>query len=977
MRQLFAIIYFVSFSISISLGFYAFAKNPTSFKNKLFLLLCLSFSCWGLSFSQFTIAQTYDQAWFWRRFSVLGWGLSYSIALHFIITYYYSFEKRIDKVKVLLLYIPSAILIYVYGINSQLSSEQARIVMLRQYWTIESNNTLFELLFLVYFVASISSIILIVIFRGNALRTKYATKEKLLFSSLIILMILGYLTDIMMNKRFLGQLPGLAPIFLLVVMFSFYYFLSNKKSFTINTTEESVIINETSRPFFVKMVNYIYIYAATLVVSHIFILPEKTNLLFQVAILLIIVSVFIIVAQLFFKKHQSYELFVTITSCLTIFSVLHFFYHLNAAVIMWPLPIAFLVISVLFTKQSNSWLIASSSIIATLVLLPRTEKVWHIVTRYDYITRILYTVFILMLCVVIERIYITRLKENKVQSKFQTLITSISQQVISSSTDNERLMQQILKEIAEHYETEMTFLLYTLDDFVHLNYFFSDNNTENPAIAKQFSEGNLDEHSYVLPLQNTNDIKSYLVFYKCNTMNNDYFNAQCKVLSQLIINTLEYVVSQLQINQLAYYDHLTKLPNRIGFKEKFDELLHQVSQDDEIIALSIIDIDGFKEVNDAIGHEAGDEVLIKLADELNKTMDNIGIVSRFGGDEFLVAFINEKDNTERLHTITTNVLNCFSKPIQIADNQFYLSASCGVALYPLDGETMDDMIKNADTAMYHGKVNGKNQVVFCNDFMRSQLLQLVKLTNSLYRAMDENQLYLCYQPQISLITDEIVGFEALMRWNHPEHGTIPPSVFIPIAEKTGLIATMGNWALKQACQQITEWNRRFNLSLRMAVNVSVKQLYLNDFTSIVKECLESTTMKPELLDLEITESVLASNVISLNNKLKELALLGVELSIDDFGMEYSSLERLKSIPLDRIKIDIEFTRNIGTSDGDEMIELLIYLAKTLQLSVLAEGVETREQVAYLKEHGCDDYQGYYRYKPLKVEEVEQLLVKVN
>jgi EAL domain-containing protein (putative c-di-GMP-specific phosphodiesterase class I) len=360
---------------------------------------------------------------------------------------------------------------------------------------------------------------------------------------------------------------------------------------------------------------------------------------------------------------------------------------------------------------------------------------------------------------------------------------------------------------------------------------------------------------------------------------------------------------------------------------------------------------------------------------LSKLLRKSDTVSRFGGDEFLI-LLNNLNSVDDIAMLTRKILSIFDKPFIIKGQEYFVTASAGVAVYPVDGEEADPLIKNADIAMYKAKERGKNQYLFCTADMKNEILMKMKLTNSLYRALERDEFVLHYQPQVCTKTKKVIAAEALIRWNHPDLGMIPPSVFIPLAEQTGLIGSIGEWVLRTACIQCKLWHTSGLLPIRIAVNVSVIQFRNPDLISQIERILKETQLEPQYLELEITESVAINESEYIIEVLNALKKLGISISIDDFGTEYSSLSRLTSMPIDRIKMDIQFIRSIHKSDKDKAIALgIIGLAHNLGLKVIAEGVETEMQMDFLSQKKCDEIQGFYFYRPVNAEDFEKILRK--
>jgi diguanylate cyclase (GGDEF)-like protein len=444
-----------------------------------------------------------------------------------------------------------------------------------------------------------------------------------------------------------------------------------------------------------------------------------------------------------------------------------------------------------------------------------------------------------------------------------------------------------------------------------------------------------------------------------------------RVLANVISDAIKKVETEREINELAYFDTLTGLPNRILFNNRLEKAMALAKRNRRFLGVIFIDLDGFKEVNDTLGHNWGDHLLQCIAKRLLGCVRKYDTVARFGGDEFLV-MVPQLSRREDLEEIAKKILAVFLQPVIMEEQEVFVNASCGIAIYPEDGETGSMLIKNADLAMYEAKKHGKGQFVFCSEKMKHSLVEKMYMTNSLYRALEKNELFLHYQPQVSANSQEIVGFEALLRWNHKKLGAIAPSEFIPIAEKTGLINSIGEWVLLTACAQNKAWQDAGLAPVQMAVNLSVEQFRTDDLESIVRNCLAETGLDPRYLELEITESIAMKESGDIANCLHKLKDMGVSISIDDFGTEFSSLSRLKDLPVDRIKIDMQFIQGIAVNPKDEsIIEVMIHLAKKLGLKVIAEGVETETQLGFLKDEDCDEIQGYYYYKPLSKEAIEK------
>lgn len=430
-----------------------------------------------------------------------------------------------------------------------------------------------------------------------------------------------------------------------------------------------------------------------------------------------------------------------------------------------------------------------------------------------------------------------------------------------------------------------------------------------------------------------------------------------------------------EIRKLAFYDHLTGLSNKKMFIDYVNGIIKENQRMDFSMAVIYLDLDSFKMINDTMGHAMGDELLKLVSERLISTIRMSDPIARVGGDEFLVLVQHNADESS-VGVIASRLNEAFRRQFDLDGNEVHITASIGVAIYPVDGEDAETLIKNADIAMYRAKEKGRNKYELCNTTMKSSILEIMKLTNQLYKAVGRKEFELHYQPQVDISSGMIVGFEALVRWNHPELGLISPSKFIPIAEKTGLILPIGEWVLENACRQMKQWHDLGFQRVPVAVNLSVRQFMDYDLLGMVSRVLRDTGLDPCYLELEITESILMEDTKAISETLSRLDQMGVKISMDDFGMKYSSLNYLKQIPLHKLKIDMSFVQGITVNRKDEIIiDGIITLAKNLGIDVLAEGVETLEQLDFLKNARCFIVQGFYLYRPMTAEKVFGSLVR--
>jgi len=504
---------------------------------------------------------------------------------------------------------------------------------------------------------------------------------------------------------------------------------------------------------------------------------------------------------------------------------------------------------------------------------------------------------------------------------------------------------------------------------------------KNPKIL---SSGLLDRHFYQQMWEHINNHhywqgelwnkrKNGEIFPVWQTINQVISNNAVKHYISVFSDISKFKEAEEKLWKLAHFDSLTGLANRNLLEIKLRQHLANAGQKQPFSALLFIDLDDFKRINDSLGHKVGDQFLIQVAQRLKQLLRSDDIIARIGGDEFVVLLNNMADNqretVDQVSRIAIKLLDSLKLPIEIASHQLHLSCSIGITLFNDGSKNSDQVLKEADTAMYAAKRDGKNNFSFFYDKLQQEADKRLTLEKELYEALQQDQFEVFYQLQFNS-NQQIMGCEALIRWRHPEKGLISPADFIPIAEQTGLITDIGEQVLIKACRQWVSWQHAGLHIPHLSINISSRQFIDNDFTEKIKAIIQCTGVDANCITLEITESLLFYHIQSSIEKINQLRGLGLRFSIDDFGTGYSSLSYLSRLPIDQLKIDRSFVLNLNKSAPDlAIVEMIIAMAKHLHLAVIAEGVETKAQLQQLQQCGCDCFQGFYFARPQPAQDI--------
>jgi diguanylate cyclase (GGDEF)-like protein/PAS domain S-box-containing protein len=488
------------------------------------------------------------------------------------------------------------------------------------------------------------------------------------------------------------------------------------------------------------------------------------------------------------------------------------------------------------------------------------------------------------------------------------------------------------------------------------------------ALVARARRGRPDEREWTYVRKDGRRVPVILVV---NTMAND--SGEPVGYMGIAYDVTERKRAEEHIRHMAHHDALTALPNRALLQERLGAALVRAKREGDCMALMFIDLDRFKNINDSLGHHVGDSILKIVAERLRSAVRASDTVARMGGDEFVV-LLPKVAQVEDCELVARKVISALGEPMQVGTYELRVTPSIGLATFPQAGDDPVTLMRAADAAMYHAKAQGRNSVRMYDESMTRDSAERLRMENDLHQALERDELRVLYQPQFEVATGRLVGAEALLRWRRPVHGLVSPADFIPLAEDTGLIVDIGAWVLREACRQSCAWEERTGVALRVAVNLSPRQLEAEHLADDISQALQACGLPPQRLELEITESAIVRDTLSTADVLSRLRALGITIAIDDFGVGYSSMSYLRELPVDKFKIDRAFLSAVPSSASDtRLAAALIAMAHTLQVGLVAEGVETREQLDFLRAHGCHEAQGYYLGRPVEPQEFEALI----
>lgn len=1006
--------------VSATFGLYATKGNFKTKTNRLILIICLALLVWTSGLAITVSADNDKISMLGYLISPIGWAPMSGLLLHYTLL-------LTDKNRILnkwwiypLLYGPGLLMIYAFTLLPAMGYYVDVMVYTSHGWIPKVNYDIWDYLFYIYYI--LYTVVNLTILVSTGIKSKgksIKTKVTILAISYVITYILGSLTDII-SGHYGILIPRHSTVFSLIPVGAMTYLIRRFGSMSqkdIKFNDKYHNDSEYIHNNIYRALGFGFIIGSIINIASQKLFYNETGLpsvgIFSIFLLFVALSM-LLINKLPIKGSEKEMSVSFIFSAIIPFITLRFVQY--GSITIWAFIFLLIIICLLYNRWVLLINITISSILTQILAWAISPQVMVEVNIADYLVRIGLINISTILAIFVNSFFSKKIKENILLVSKETILSEITRDFISSEKWNlDEIMYKALKRCGEFFDCERAYIgVFEENTNKYLAYYewlseessateikdIHDPNLIN-KLLKQFETEPIvklhDSHRLALtkdnlkktlleqnirgviniPLKQGDKIIGIMGFSSSKALKDWNVDSSdfIVIVSNLVSDILLKLRAEEKIEFLAYHDPLTGLPNRNRFRDILDTAISKAKSNNKLLGVVFINIDSFKFLNDTMGHDIADKLLINISQVFTRNIRGSDIISRLCGDEFII-LLNDLSESYDAIKILDDIVIAIRKPINLQGQQFYITISAGCAIYPNDGDNGEALIKSAEIAMYKAKGLGKNRFIMCSQEMRNHSLEKTLLTANLHKALERNQLVVYYQPQINIETQTITGFEALLRWFLPGKGMVSPAVFIPIAEQNGLIHSIGEWVLETACEQTKKWHDQGFEGLRMAVNISVQQLNNPGFTKLVDNILKKTGLVAKYLELEITENTVSNNEDEIIKIMSELKALGLSISIDDFGTEYSSLYRLKSLPIDRIKMDIEFVRGIEGDEKDRAIaKVIINLAKTMGLSIVAEGVETQQQLNFLSQRMCDEVQGYYYYKPLPADEIEVILTQ--
>lgn len=1003
---------------AVAAGMYATQGNLKSRIHRVCMLMALCLVPWALGLAITMAASDEAVCAIGRRLAPLGWGLTASASAHFFLLLT-GRENALNRWWALpALYLPAAVTILGYSVLPLFGLNQDSLTLTGLGWANASRTDFWDIFYYAQVAAFMALCLWLLLSWGARANDPHVKKQaRLLAAAAGLAAVLSALTDVL--PLLLGlALPQMSAIFLLLPIFGVSYCIKKYHFLQAAEGPSELILSESKRTLVYRNMSFAAyaISAALLACKNLYAPGTPWPPILALGAFWVLSGTVHTLINRARTDDRTKEMLEAVHFAFLIPVASLWFEEIGVAAI-WAIVFPMIIFSLLNNQHIMLTTVIVSSLLTQLVVWAYKPVSAIEVGASLYFARLAIMAFAAGIGLYVHSIYTGRLRENVGLMEMQRVVSEVSQEFITVGEQNfEEKLDQALRRCGEYIRCDRAYLILIDEGGESIRFSREWLAPGVPSQIKQFEASikemypmmlrQLREENVVilkdakllppmagkarkmlrqqgiralvtLPIQKQDEIIGFLgfnagrPFRKWNLESTPFL----EIVSGIVTDAVLKADSEREINFIAYHDLLTRLPNRILFQDRLQQAVQLSLRTGQLIGVVFADLDSFKYINDTMGHGLGDQLLVETARRLTGALRRYDTVARFGGDEFMLV-LNQLSGSSDLIRVMDHLMEAVRQPVVLSGQEFFVTMSAGVARFPADGQDAETLIKNADTAMYSAKAMGKNRYELCSQDMKDEVLERMRLSNLLYHALEKEQLTLYYQPQLDIERRSIVGMEALLRWNLPGRGMVGPLTFIPLAEQTGLIQPIGEWVLRTACLQNRRWQRMGFPALRMAVNMSVQQLKNPGFVQTVAGVLADTGLYPECLELEITESVANGNTENMVAILKQLKELGVSISIDDFGTEYSSLSRLKLLPVDRIKMDMQFVQGIESSEKDQAItKVIINLAKSLNIKVIAEGVETAPQMDYLSSKMCDEVQGYFLYRPMPAEKIDEILLR--
>jgi diguanylate cyclase (GGDEF)-like protein len=980
---------------------------------------------WSFAYAISNGAKTAEASAFWKSLSVVSWSLFFSVLLHFILVLTKTESRLSKKLLLVLIYLPSVINIILFAPFGVIGMKQYKMVRTAFGWA----NSLPPDTWLVWhntYILGYSFLCLVTLlrwWRKLEPRTLQKRQATLLVLSIPFPFLSGVFTDVIPNMLGIESLPRVTILFLIFPVVTLYL-TSKKYGLFLDRKRPLLVLPETDSMSHDKLRVFEMATGVILAGAGLSFMVRYFGLKgafineFLVAGTLIAVGTFVKFIPVIAKNHTVQNtLFLAVGVLGTIFlSVIN---RATGATTIWAVFILFLLVTIILGSKIHAYIFAAASVVIQILYWIYVPELPVIINGNEYVFRI----FIIISSFVIVR-YLTGEHASKIEgyqrfAKEQATLEKISSSFISITEENAKeKIDDMLEMSNEILEFDHAYLVSFSEDYEDAtidNTYVKGDESESlpfyagmkvktatlpmvksmidrdmPLLCENVADLPVDEAEeqrrffmsrdvysfFALPIKVDEEIKGVIVIEYFNRSDRSFREGRLyylRIIANILGDARKKILYEEKIYDLAYFDETTKLANRNMLKMRLDQLIHDRTVSEKIAILDI-ELENLRMIKDTFGHGIGEQIMVNSATILKNLLRNCCEVARTGEGDFVVVLTTIESN-EQVEECATKMLKSLYQPIStgMGIEALYVVPRVGISVYPKDGRDADTLLKNADLAGYEAKNTGE-KIVFYSERLESLIAENTLFTNRLFNALQNEEFFLEYQPQISCETGKTVGFEALLRWTTDGNKRVGPDRFIPILEQTGLIYDVGLWVLEQALQEQKRLVVKGFPSLQVSVNLSVVQFQEEEFVLDLIKVIEKSGVDPHCLELEITESFFSDNPEDVVNKLYQLKALGISIAIDDFGKGYSSLNRLKLVPFDKIKIDKSIIDYIDLEKkAAPLTEIIILLARTFKASVTAEGVETSEQAEFLKSLGCDEIQGYYYSKPLSAEALEGFL----